>query len=260
MSRIARLKGEDAIYHIIQRGNDKKNIFKDDMDKLRYLHTLKREHERSRFEIYCYCLMDNHVHMLLGSAGTDISEVMKCINVSYVQYFNKKYERCGHLFQDRFKSEIIDTDAYLLQASKYIHLNPVNARMVNNPIHYPWSSYGYYTGQSVDKFQIINTSVILSAFALDFDKASSAYSDFVEVDVIPDDSYIRFFQMDDVDGGKIREDLIKDILQSTMSREDKVLALQSKVGLSCRDISRCMDGLSSSTVHRIIHKASKYEN
>lgn len=74
--------------------------------------------------------MTNHLHLLLASRGADISQVMKSINISYVIYFNRKYDRCGHLFQDRFKSELIDTNEYLMEVSKYIHLNPVKAGMV----------------------------------------------------------------------------------------------------------------------------------
>ncbi|MEA1960745.1 MAG: transposase [Bacillota bacterium] len=255
MTRSARLKGEDAIYHVIQRGNNRQDIFWGDMDKRRYLQTLRLEQKKYGFEVYCYCLMDNHIHLLIGAAGAEISAFMKSLNISYVQYYNKKHECCGHLFQDRFRSEIVDSEPYLLQASKYIHLNPVKAQMVEQPADYQWSSYWAYNGQRRDNPEMINTDVILRSFALDDASAGLAYADFVNEGIKAGDSYQRFMRFD-LDSYEVQDDIIKEILERQGSREDTILALKMEAGLSCREISRWMNGLSSSTVHRIISKAN----
>ena len=130
MPRVQRVKGEFSTYHVVQRGNEKKKIFRDDEDKAKFLETLAKAREKYNFLLYAYCLMDNHIHLLVNDNGNDISKLMKSINVSYVSYFNRAYQRCGHLFQDRFKSELVKDDRYLLEVSRYIHNNPVKAKMV----------------------------------------------------------------------------------------------------------------------------------
>ena len=99
MPRCARKKGEYEMYHVMQRGNEKKSIFYDDEDRKRYLEILQKNQEKYESKIYAYCLMDNHVNLLIATNGSDISQVMKSINVSYVMYINRKHVRCGHLFQ-----------------------------------------------------------------------------------------------------------------------------------------------------------------
>ena len=257
MSRTSRLKGQDAVYHIMQRGNEKRNIFNSSADKERYLQTVKLQQEKYGFVVYSYCLMDNHVHLLLGAAGADISDVMKGLNISYVQYFNRKYERCGHLFQGRYKSEIIDTEPYFLQASKYIHLNPVTAKMVAQPLDYHWSSYGIYVGRRQDKNELVNTTGILEIFSKDTNTAILNYGSFVEAGLSCDESYERFLQMD-IDSEEYQLEKIEKILGRQESRVNIVRALKKEVGLSCREISRCMDGVSASTVNRILHKADDF--
>lgn len=260
MSRTSRLKGENAFYHVMQRGNAKKEIFRDSRDKERYLQALKMQQHKYGFELYSYCLMDNHIHLLLGAAGADISDVMKGLNVSYVQYFNKKHACCGHLFQGRFKSEIVDTDSYLLQASKYIHLNPVTAKIVNNPIDYSWSSYGIYMGQLHDEYRLLNTALILSIATLDTNSAVSAYQSFVESGLPGNEdyerpAYIRFEKMERL-VKKEGLEMTAEILARQGSRDDIIFALNMEAGLSCREISQCMGSISPATVHRILQKAS----
>ena len=99
MPRVQREKGEFSTYHIIQRGNERKNIFLSDEDKERFIAILIKTREKYNFLVYCYCLMDNHLHLIINDNGNDISKIMKSINVSYVAYFNRIYHRYGHLFQ-----------------------------------------------------------------------------------------------------------------------------------------------------------------
>lgn len=165
MPRIARLKHDYAVYHIMVRGNNKEEIFFNDDDRVRYLETLKRYQEKFQFHIYAYCLMTNHIHLAIYCNGQDISKIMHGINLSYTQYINRTYGRCGHLLQDRFRSKIIDSDNYIIRATSYIHYNPVKAGMCQKPSEYKWSSYNIYFGQK-DKFDIVNTNLVMDYFIM----------------------------------------------------------------------------------------------
>lgn len=146
MPRVARERSESGIYHVMVRGINKQDIFLDDEDNLRYLQTIARVKERIRFSVYGYCLMRNHVHLLLREENEiSISQVMQRIGVSYVQWYNTKYERVGHLFQDRFLSVPIETDNQFLAVLRYIHRNPVEAGISRTCADYPWSSYAAYS-------------------------------------------------------------------------------------------------------------------
>jgi len=175
----ARDKGEFTTYHVIQRGNERKNIFVSDNDRIRFLDTLARMKEKYNFLVYAYCLMDNHIHLVINDNGNDISKLIKSINVSYVYYFNQIYKRCGHLFQDRFRSEIIQDGRYLLQVSKYIYNNPVKAGMVRKAEEYKWSSYNIYTGRCKDIQKLIDTGKILGIISNNSAKAVKAYAEYV---------------------------------------------------------------------------------
>lgn len=151
-----------AIYHITTRGNHRNDIFKEGEDYLLYLSILKESIERFKASLYCYCLMTNHVHLIIETTEIKISEIMKRINSLYTKNYNIKYNLVGHLFQGRYFSELIETDSYTLEASKYVHLNPVKAKMVKYPEEYEWSSYGMYIG--ITKENLISSEKVLSYF------------------------------------------------------------------------------------------------
>lgn len=172
-----------AIYHATVRGNHKEEIFKEAQDYYVYMKFLKSVYEKHPFELYSYCLMSNHIHLQIATLDDEIWNIMKSVNWKYSIYFNRKYDQTGHLFQSRYFSEIIDTESYLLQTSKYIHLNPVKAGIVQKPIQYPWSSYGIYMG--VVKNSMVTEENILKYFQhgkkdchKDVDR--KRYRDFVE--------------------------------------------------------------------------------
>lgn len=143
MPRTARIAPQECVYHILIRGNNKQNIFKDEEDFLEFIEILKKYKEKYQFKLYHYVLMTNHVHLVMETItkGGDLSQIMKGINLSYAQYFKAKYKHTGHIWQDRFKSILISKDEYLLACGSYVELNPVRARMVKEPQEYPWSSY-----------------------------------------------------------------------------------------------------------------------
>lgn len=123
------------------RGIDRQIIFQDDEDCEKYLQCLSACQEVSGFTLYAYCLMGNHVHILLQEGQEPLSQIFKRLGVRYVYWYNWKYKRTGHLFQDRFKSEPVEDDAYFLAVLRYIYQNPVKAGLCKKPDEYPWSSY-----------------------------------------------------------------------------------------------------------------------
>lgn len=143
MPRTARIAPKKFIYHVLTRGNNKQEIFQDEEDFQKYIDILSNYKEKYRYKLYHYVLMTNHVHLVIEPTadGGDLSQIMKGINLSYVQYFKKKYQYTGHFWQDRYKSMIISRDEYLLACGSYVELNPVRAGMVKTPKDYLWSSY-----------------------------------------------------------------------------------------------------------------------
>lgn len=179
--RVKRKKCKYSVYHLIVRGNNRQAIFLDNADKEIYLLRLKRYAMRYNCHIYAYCLMTNHIHLLVYDNGSDISKFMQGLNLSYTIYFNRTYGRCGHLFQDRFKSIIIKSNSHFLQVAKYIHLNPVKARMVSSPHLYAWSSYNFYLGDE-DPYHIVNTCVLLGYFSRSKRLRHQGFLDYMDQD------------------------------------------------------------------------------
>ena len=135
---------ENACYHIITRGNARQEIFLNDMDRLRYLALVKRVKTKFGFKLYGYCLMPNHVHLLIEpKRPKDTAGIMRSLNLAYTRRFNYKYKRVGHLWQGRFKSKVILKDNYLFDCLRYIEFNPVRANITDTPEGYMWSSYRY---------------------------------------------------------------------------------------------------------------------
>lgn len=162
MCRRSREKVDKGIYHICVRGNNRQDIFQDDNDRQIYLMRLRHYLERYKMHLYAYCLMTNHVHLLIYDNGEDISKFMQGLSLSYVIYFNRRYQRCGHLFQERFKSVIIKSEEQLVKTSRYIHLNPVKAGIVDEAAQYKWSSYNIYLGQK-DELGVVDTRFMRDA-------------------------------------------------------------------------------------------------
>lgn len=149
MSRQARIQSSTDYYHVMMRGNNRESIFVKDEQKKFFLESLKLQEEEQLIDIVAYCLMDNHVHIVVKANISDLSKAIKSINIKYAMNFNQKRDRIGHVFQDRFNSEAIEDDKYLLQVIRYIHNNPVTAKMVKSPWDYHWSSYNEYINKKI---------------------------------------------------------------------------------------------------------------
>lgn len=180
MARAPRICFDGALYHVTCRGDNREPIFLDDQDYQQYLLFLRRYKDQFGFLLYGYCLMPNHVHLVIEpSLSGTISKIMLCANTRYTQYFNRRYGRVGHLFQGRFHSRLIEKDAYLLAASRYVHLNPVAAHLCRRPDDYPWSSYQAYV-RGDDPLRLIDRECVLGLLGVQAGNERQAYKEFVE--------------------------------------------------------------------------------
>ena len=158
MPRTARIAPKEYVYHILTRGNNRQDVFKDEQDYGKYIEILQRYKARYEFKLYHYVLMRNHIHLVLEptEGGGTLAEIMKGINLSYAQYYKASYKHIGHFWQDRYKSIIISKDDYLLACGSYVELNPVRAKIVEDPKDYRWSSYNAYANGKRDVLILID--------------------------------------------------------------------------------------------------------
>lgn len=176
MSRMPRILSKTGIYHIMLRGNDRQKVFNAQEDKDQFVAILLERREKADFSIYAYCVLDNHVHLVLREQDTAIANVIKSIGVRYAHYFNKKYERIGHVFQDRYRSENVEDEAYLLTVVRYVHHNPEHAGICK-AIDYLWSSYPFYA-LDAGLSQLAEIEDILTIFSSDIPKARAQFTEF----------------------------------------------------------------------------------
>jgi putative transposase len=181
MPRQARLDVPGALHHIMVRGINKTAIFADDQDKLRFLERLGDTVTEGQCTVYAWVLMSNHVHILFKSGKQGISSVMRKLLTWYAQYYNRRHRRSGHLFENRYKSILCDEDNYLLSLVRYIHLNPVRARIVktiDELNRYPWSGHRALTGKV--KYPWMDTEYVLAQFGNTRRKALYEYRAFMQ--------------------------------------------------------------------------------
>jgi len=146
-----RLIMNNASYHIMVRGNQKQITFIEEKDFAKYLDLLRHYKREYGFKLYGYCLMPNHVHLILEvEDGIDLSKIMQGLNQAYTLWFNKKYEKVGHLWQGRYKSMVIQKNKYMLDCLEYVELNPIRANISKSPFDYPWSSWKARLGYMKD--------------------------------------------------------------------------------------------------------------
>jgi REP element-mobilizing transposase RayT len=179
MARPLRVEYPGAFYHVISRGNAGCAVFKTRRDRERFLSNLNGAHDQYALVIHAYCLMDNHYHLLVETPEANLSQALQWLNVSYAAYFNRRHDRIGHLFQGRFRAILIEADEYLIPLSRYIHLNPVKAKLVGTPDAYAWSSYGAVVGKA-DCPGFLNRDDILSRFGDHPREAVARYRRYVE--------------------------------------------------------------------------------
>lgn len=156
MPRPKRIAIEGLIYHVINRGNNRQVVFKDSEDFEVFLMTIKKFKEKYRFKLYGYCLMNNHIHLVMEPTvkGT-LSKIIQSITLSHIRLYHKKYRTSGHLWQGRFKNPVIEADEYLLECLRYVELNPVKVGVAKAPGAYSYSSFGFHV-YGEDKYKILD--------------------------------------------------------------------------------------------------------
>lgn len=252
MARYARKKSESGIFHVMLRGINKQTIFEDDEDRERFLETIERYKTVSKYEIYGYCLMSNHVHLLLKETEEPISAIIKRICSSYVYWYNWKYERCGHLFQERYKSETVENEGYLLTVLRYIHQNPVKAGLSKNIKEYKWSSYNEYAGKTA----IVDTGFVLQIFSVDREKAVSSFIahsneqnedkclDYDKKNRLTDNDIRKYFE-------KLGIENISELQKLEKNKRNLIIKeIKAIEGVTIRQLSR-ITGISKSVIDRM---------
>ncbi len=178
MPRKPRIEFEGAFYHVITRGNQRQQIFKEPADYNKFLQFLLIYRNRYHYHLRAYVLMSNHVHLLIETGDTPLSKILQGVNQSYTLYFNHKYRTVGHLFQGRYKAILCDREAYLLGLLKYIHENPLRARIAETLDTYPWSSHHTYTGKN-NPLALVSEDQVLRMFSENKSRARRKYREFM---------------------------------------------------------------------------------
>ncbi|GBE05495.1 chromosomal replication initiation protein [bacterium BMS3Abin10] len=178
MARALRIEYEDAVYHVLSRGNERRRIYFSKTDYQKFLGYVAEAKKKYGIEIHSYALMKNHYHLVIETPDANLSKAMHHINSSYTTYINNRMKRNGHLFQGRYKAIVVSRDSYLAELSRYVHLNPVRAGMVKKPEEYPFSSYQTYVTDKNN--ELLTQDLILGLISGNKAEAKRQYRRFTE--------------------------------------------------------------------------------
>ena len=236
MPRQARRKSESGIYHVLLRGINQQQIFEDNEDFEKFLQVLKDCKVISEYKLFAYCLMSNHIHLLIKEEKEPIEQIMKRIATRFVYWYNVKYQRVGHLFQDRFKSEPVGNDAYFMTVIRYIHQNPLKAGLCKDISAYKYSSYNNYFSNSdyIDKdfvFEIIPFE-IFEQFHKEIQKGNCLEIDNRTIIRVTDEQARKIIYK------YSKCNNVSDFQKLNDKQRDKYIETFRKKGLSIRQISR----------------------
>lgn len=244
MPRKPREYSKIKVYHVILRGINKQQIFLDANDKKEFLLQLQKTKSKYNYSLYAYCLMDNHVHIVIKDNDDKLSKIMQSLEIRYSEYFNKKYNRVGHLFQNRFLSKKVETREYLLVLCRYIHKNPEKAG-ISLTENYKWSSYLEYVNQE----KLIDSQMLLSLFSSNTEEAKKLYIQFHNVQ---EDNYIydvcefefekaKDEQIEEVISKRLEINNVKEILNyNTEKRNKLIIECKNIKGITNRQIARIL--------------------
>ncbi len=248
MSRSARKKSDWGMYHVMLRGINRERIFLDGEDPAKFMDLLLRGREKAGFGLYAWCLMPNHIHLLMKEGEEPLGQIFRRVGSPYVYWFNRKYERVGHLFQDRFKSETVEDDAGFLNVMRYIHCNPVRAGLCEKPEDYPWSSFARY----FEEDSPVDASMVLGI--IDREEFYRFHAD-----ASPED---RGMDIDDSDRPRLTDSGVlgilkgkygcsgpEDLMRLTEAQQAEVIRTLRKSGGSIRQVSR-LTGISFGIVRK----------
>ncbi|PKL48769.1 MAG: transposase [Nitrospira bacterium HGW-Nitrospira-1] len=266
MPRYPRQYSKTGIYHIMLRGNERKDIFIDKEDKGKFIKIVIKKKADEAFKLYAYCIMNNHLHLVIKEQKEPISRIVKKIATSYAYYFNKKHKRVGHLFQDRYKSETIEDEPYLLSVIRYVHNNPEKAGIAKKE-KYKWSSYSNYIDILNHHTEIPEIKEILEIFSLNTKKALKEFIDY-------GNKYEEknFLEMKETIESEIDEENVNEYIngylksrnlkkeelkkrEHTKQKEDLIQQLKKRSNLSKRKIA-ILIGVNRETVRRVSKEPS----
>jgi REP element-mobilizing transposase RayT len=290
MARPLRIEYPGAFYHIIQRGNERRDIFISEQDRVKFYGYLSILHTRYNVDIHTYCLMRNHYHLIIETKDANLAKAMHSLNTSYTVYFNVKRKRSGHLFHGRYKAILVESDEYLHHLSRYIHLNPVRAGLVKDPLDYPYSSYRYFISSNKSP-DWLNIDSVLSFFNSRVNKAKSLYKEFVidsmgkETDIIrknlhfgfllgnPDfisDITSRFIEGKEdneipvlkaarirLTPEKIKDAITKKIDNPKLSRRLSIYFIRKHTSLTLKEIAALFDNISDAGVSALYNREDR---
>lgn len=258
MARQARSKSATGIYHVMLSGNECKPIFLDDEDKKKFVDIMLQKKDGTSSRLYAYSVMDNHVHVVIQEVSQSLERFVKRIGVTYAAYFNKKYHRIGHVFQDRYRSEAIEDDAYLLSVIRYIHKDPFTPE--RSPImNYLWSSYPSYIGYKQSFPLLPEMEDILNQFSYnrknaiqlfrEFHLAEEPQRPFLDIVDRNGENAEELFKSFLLSHSMLIEDLQKSDNQLVVAELIKALLYQSKI--SCRQIAKLI-GINREKVRKMV--------
>jgi len=260
MPRTARKVSTTGIYHVMVRGIDKRDIFLKVRDCRKFLSFIEKAREKSDFQVLGYCLMPNHVHLLLKTEADPVGDVMRRITVGYAQYHNLAHNRFGHLFQNRFRSETVEDDQYFITVLRYIHQNPVKAKMVEHPAAYRWSSYFEYVNPA-------HATLTDVTFGLSLFRDQAQFSSFMGA--ASEDTCLDIEDQNRISDEDVKEHLKVMLMQeengtwdkamwhqlSKTQRLDMVMRLHEETGASHRQLARAL-GVHRGVIDRLMGKVS----
>lgn len=277
MARPLRIEFPGALYHVTARGNRQAAIYHDDHDCETFLSILADVIERNNWLCYAYCLMPNHYHLVIETPDGNLAKGMRQLNGIYTQSSNRRHGQVGHLFQGRYKAVLVDHDAYLLQVSRYVVLNPVRAGMVATPAEWPWSSYNATLRQR-ELPTWLAVDELLSLFAKTRPAARRRYAQFVSEGIgqtgiwqhlnrqiyLGDDGFVQRMQThlpdgsDDINISRLQQRRpparsLAEIEHTAKSRDDAIIAAYATGAYSYQDLARHF-GLHFTTVGRVVRK------
>lgn len=253
MPRVPRKKGKSGIYHIVMRGINRQIVFEDEEDSNKFIKTLQKYKDICGYRLHAYCLMGNHVHLLLKEGKEPLETVMRRICGSYVLWYNKKYSRVGYLFQDRFKSEPVEDNVFYLTVLRYIFQNPVKAGIVTRIENYSWTNYSHYLEGNPW------TDIGFALELFDTDRASAVRKFIDYVNRVNNDECLDLQEkrrLNDVEAIKLIKDVCmvdraQDLQTLEINRRNNYIKeLREKHSLSIRQIER-LTGISRGIIQRL---------
>lgn len=267
MPRTPRKISKNKVYHCMLRGINKQEIFFDSQDYLKFKKELNETKEFFSYKLYSYVLMPNHIHLEIKDENDKLAKIMQSLQLRYSSYFNKKYERTGHLFENRFKSKTVEGEIYKLNLVRYIHQNPVKSGISSNIDKYNWSSYNEYLKENEEKNKLTDTKEILEMFSLDNNDAKAQFilfnqenykfknsEELLEYEMknnLTDDEIIYFVKE------YLKIENIQKIQHYSSNFRDEIICKISKIkGVTQKQISRIL-GLNIRIIQRAVQKNKK---